>query len=109
MTIGQAKAVEEDLGKKQQNFQMHQQRVEQELINDQAKVTNELYGNLTTFLKTYGAENGFDVVLKFDRASDVLYGNTAIDISQDVVKGLNETYQQKKAGGVKTDSVATKK
>jgi outer membrane protein len=109
MTIGQAKAVEEDLGKKQQNLQMHQQRVEQELMNDQAKVTNELYTNLTTFLKTYGAEKGFQVVLKFDRSSDVLYGNAGIDISQDVIKGLNAAYQEKKAGTTKVDSTATKK
>lgn len=109
MTIGQAKAVEEDLGKKQQNLQLHQQRVEQELMNDQAKVTNELYTNLTTFLKTYGAEKGFYVVLKFDRASDVLYGNPGIDISQEVIKGLNAAYQEKKAGTTKIDTTATKK
>ena len=109
MTIGQAKAVEEDLGKKQQNFRLYQQSVEQELVNDQNKVTTELYGNITSFLKIYGAERGLDAVLKFDPSSDLLYGNAAIDISQDVVKGLNDTYQQKKAGGVKKDSVTTKK
>ena len=47
MTIGQAKAVEEDLGKKQQNFRQYQQSIEQDLVNDQSKVNAELYGNIT--------------------------------------------------------------
>jgi outer membrane protein len=110
MTIGQAKAVEEDLGKKQQNFRVYQQSVEQELVNDQSKVNGELYGNITSYLKTYGAERGLDAVLKFDPSSDLLYGSQAIDITQDVIKGLNEAFQLKKnETSVKADSASAKK
>lgn len=110
MTIGQAKAVEEDLGKKQQNFRVYQQSVEQELVNDQSKVNAELYGNITSYLKTYGSERGLDAVLKFDPSSDLLYGSAAIDITQDVIKGLNEAFQLKKSESVvKKDSIAGKK
>jgi outer membrane protein len=107
MTIGQAKAVEEDLGKKQQNFRLYQQSIEQDLANEQAKVNAELYGNITTFLKTYGAEKGLQAVLKFDPSSDLLYGSAGIDITQDVVKGLNEAFQLSRA--TKKDSVNNKK
>jgi len=107
MTIGQAKAVEEDLGKKQQNFRLYQQSIEQDLSNEQAKVNGELYGNITTYLKTYAADKGLLAVLKFDQTSDLLYGNPGVDITNDVVKGLNEVYQQKQVA--KKDSVSTKK
>src|SRR5579859_2848320 len=50
LTIGQAKALEEDLGKKQQNFRLYQQSLEQELVNDQSKLTEALYGRITKFL-----------------------------------------------------------
>jgi outer membrane protein len=107
MTIGQAKAVEEDLGKKQQNFRLYQQSIEQDLANEQAKVNAELYGNITTFLKKYGAEKGLQAVLKFDTSSDLLYGSAGIDITEDVVKGLNEAFQLSQT--VKKDSVDAKK
>jgi outer membrane protein len=107
MTIGQAKAVEEDLGKKQQNFRLYQQSIEQDLANEQAKVNEQLYGNITSFLKTYGAEKGLQAVLKFDTSSDLLYGSAGIDITADVVKGLNELYRQNQVA--KKDSVSTKK
>jgi outer membrane protein len=110
MTIGQAKAVEEDLGKKQQNFRLYQQSIEQELVNDQAKVNAELYGNITSYLKIYAAEKGLEAVLKYDPNSDLLYGSAGIDISKDVIKGLNEAYQLKqKNAATKKDSVALKK
>lgn len=104
LTIGQAKAVEEDLGKKQQNFRLFQQSVEQEVVNDQTKLQGELYGKITTFLKKYAEGSGLQVVLKYDQSSDVLFGGPGIDVSQDVITGLNEEYKASKPGAVKADT-----
>jgi outer membrane protein len=110
LTIGQAKALEEDLGKKQQNFRLYQQSLEQELANDQNKMNEALYGRITTFLKKYAAGSGLQVVLKYDQSSDVLFGGPGIDISQDVIKGLNDDYKAEKQNPApKADSTATKK
>ena len=110
LTIGQAKAVEEDLGKKQQNFRLFQQSVEQEVVNDQSKLQGELYGKITAFLKKYAEGSGLQVVLKYDQTSDVLFGGPGIDVSQDVITGLNEEYKSSKPGAVKADTAkATKK
>jgi len=110
MTLGQARAAEEDLGKKQQNLQMYQQTLQQQLMQEEAKLNKELYDRITGFLKDYGQDNGLQVVLKFDPTSDVLYGGKGLDITEDVIKGLNEAYQVEKTGGSsKTDSTAAKK
>ena len=109
LTIGQARALEEDLAKKQQNLQMYEQSLSQELMNDRDKLNKELYDRITTFLKKYGKENGLQVVLKYDPTSDVLYGVETMDITSVVVKGLNEAYNAEKTGGVKPDSTAAKK
>ncbi len=110
LTIGQAKALEEDLGKKQQNFRLYQQSLEQELANDQNKMNEALYGRITTFLKKYADGSGLQVVFKFDQSSDVLFGGPGIDISQDVIKGLNDDYKiEKQNPSVKTDTTAAKK
>lgn len=109
MTLGQVRATEEDLGKKQQNLQMYQQSLTQQLMEEEAKLNRELYGRVTAFLKKYGQERGLQVVLKYDPASDVLFGGPGLDISQDVIKGLNDEYQVEKAGGkVKADTTAKK-
>lgn len=110
MTIGQAKAVEEDLGKKQQNLQMYQRSLEQEIMTDQAKMNEELYAKITAYLKQYGEEKGLQVVFKYDPSSDLLFGGKSIDITQEVIKGLNEVFKAENAKPeTKVDSTATKK
>src|SRR5688500_1413706 len=110
MTLGQARAADEDLGKKQQNLQLYQQSTQQQRMQEEAKLNKELYDRITGFLKEYGQEKGLQVVLKFDPTSDVLYGGESLDITQDVIKGLNESYQTEKQGpGAKADSTTAKK
>lgn len=100
MTIGQAKAVEEDLGKKQQNFELYRERATQELMSEQDKLNKALYDKVTAFLKDYGTKNGYHVVLKYNTASDVLFANDALDISRQVIEGLNDEYR-KESGKLK--------
>jgi outer membrane protein len=108
MTLGQARALEEDLGKKQQNLQMYQQTLEQQAMMDQEKLSKELYGRITAFCKKYGQERSLQYVLKFDQSSDVLYGVGGLDISKEVVNGLNEEYKIEKTVPAKKDTVKTK-
>lgn len=109
MTIGQARAVEEDLGKKRQNLQLYQESLSQQMLADQDKMTKELYTKVTTYLKKYGQKRGLQVVLKYDASSDLLFGGDSLDITTEVIKGLNETYNLEKASPTKTDSAGAKK
>ena len=110
LTIGQAKALEEDLQKKQQNLQLYQQTLAQEMGAEQDKVNLELYNRITSFLKKYGEEKGLHIVFKFNSASDVLYGANALDITSDVVARLNEDYKTEKANppAAKKDTTSKK-
>lgn len=109
MTIGQAKAVEEDLAKKRQNLELYQRSLEQELLEEQAKMNEELYKKVTDFLKVYAQEKELQIVLKFNPSSDLLYGGQGVDITKDVISGLNEAYKQEQTPPtVKADSTAKK-
>ncbi|MCU0420596.1 MAG: OmpH family outer membrane protein [Cyclobacteriaceae bacterium] len=110
MTIGQAKAAEEQLAMKQQNLRVHQERLAQEMMGEEARVTEELYKKVTGYLKKYGDANGLEIVMKFSPTSDVLYGNSSLDISQEVIKGLNEEFKAEQAApAAKTDTTAVRK
>lgn len=110
MTIGQAKAIEEDLGKKRQNLDLYQRSLEQELMEEQAKVNEELYTKVTDYLKGYAEGKQLHVVLKYNTGSDLLYGGTTLDITKDVIDGLNELYKQELASTKsKADSTKAKR
>lgn len=92
MTIGQARAVEEDLMKKQQNLKIYEQSLAQQLMNEEAKINQELYDKVSTFLKKYGEDNELHMVVKYNPGSDVLYANGSMDITDAVLVGLNTEY-----------------
>ena len=94
MTINQAKAAEENLQKKQQNLLQYQQNLSQELMTEEGKVNDELYAKVSEYLKEMGQQQDFKLVLTYTKNSGVLYADDSLNITQALVQGLNEAYQQ---------------
>lgn len=94
MTMNQARAIEEDLVKKQQNLAQYQQNLSNELMQEEAGVNEELYEKVAEYLEEYGEEENFKVVLTYTKNSGVLYADDSLDITRVVVDNLNERYNQ---------------
>ncbi len=104
MTMNQARAVEEDLVKKQQNLAQYQQNLSAELMQEEGKVNEELYEKVAEYLEEYGEEENFKVVLTYTKNSGVLYADDSLDITRTVVDKLNERYNQANAVNTSTES-----
>ncbi len=102
MTMNQARATEEDLRKKQQNLMQYQQNLSAQLMEEENKVNEELYQNVSQYLEDFGKDRDFKIVLTYTKGSGVLYADDSLDITQQVVAGLNETYKNPAAAGQKT-------
>ncbi len=93
LTINQAKALEENLMQKQQNLQLYQQKLQQDLMVEEASLNKDLYERVTGFLREYGNENNLELIVKYDQGSDVLFASDAMDITKIVIDGLNAAYE----------------
>lgn len=93
MTMAQARAVEENLVKKQQNLMRYQETLAQGLAQEEAKVNNELYDRVAEYLKKYGQDNNFQLVLTYQKGSGVLYANDSLNITNEIISGLNKAYK----------------
>lgn len=100
LTMGQAKALEEDLMKKQQNLRMYQESLAQELMKDESKINQELYQKVTSYIKEYSEENDIEVVVKYNQGSDILYAGEAMDITRNIIEGLNKKYKEETAAPI---------
>lgn len=109
LTIGQAKALEEDLMKKQQNLRMYQESLSQQLMQEQAKINEDLYKRVTKFLKEYSEKRGLELVVKYNQGSDVLYANDSMNITHSVIDGLNDEYAKEQQEGNKPAQKSTEK
>ena len=109
LTIGQAKAIEEDLVKKQQNLRLYQESLTQQLLKEENEVNKELYDQVTAYLKEYSKQNNVDLVVKYNQGSDILFASDSLDITQTVIEGLNLAYANPETDtDVALDTTATK-
>ncbi len=92
MTLAQGRAVEEDLTRKQQNLQQYQQTLTQDLLKEEAKLNKELYEKVAKFLKNYGKEQGLDFIFKHSTGGEIWYGDSSLNITNDIIEGLNADY-----------------
>lgn len=96
MTISQARAVEEDLMRKQQNLLKYQETLSQDMMKEEAEVNRKLYQKVSDFVSEYAKKNGYTVVLNYKPGSVLLYGHQGMDVTSEVVEGLNKAYEESK-------------
>ena len=79
------------LVKVQQDLQALQERLSNEFDAETAKYNNAMRDSIVSFLKSYNQDKGYKLVLS--KAGDnMLLADPALDITADVVAGLNKRY-----------------
>lgn len=94
--MSQAKA-QEEYGKLQQRSQIIGQQLQQEeqQLQMQGQVEmDSLVSNVKREIKAYGKANGYSFILSGGEGGSVLYGTDANDVTDAVVKILNENYKK---------------
>lgn len=94
MTVPQAQAVEENLMQRRQSLGQYQESISQQLMQEEALITQRLYENLSNYLKKYGAENNLQIVFTYTPGSGLLYANEGLDITDQVIEALNLEHEQ---------------
>jgi outer membrane protein len=95
LAADQRKSTEERLARKQQELQTYQQNAGGALQNEQAVETEKLYDKVAGYLKTYAKEKGYKMVLSYTKGSTILFADESLDVTSDVIKGLNAEYTKK--------------
>ena len=81
------------LQKQQQDLQVFQERIERELAKAQQEYQDKLRKDLNTFLKEYNKDGRFKVIIS-KSGDNVLYTDPSVDITNDVIEGLNKSYKK---------------
>lgn len=110
MSQQQGQTKQQQLAQKEQDIMMYRDNTANALAEEQAAKTDELISNIQDYLKKYNEDDRYDMVIGYSKGGGVLYAKDQMDITNEVLKGLNEEYADKKKGkdAVKTDSTAKK-
>lgn len=97
MSADQRAATEERLARKQQELATYNQNAGNALSNEEAAENEKLYNKVSDYLKVHAKEKGYKYVLTFSKNNPVvLYGDESLDITKEIVDGLNAEYKKEK-------------
>lgn len=109
MSQQQGQTKQQQLAQKEQDIMMYRDNTSTALAEEQAAKTDELISNIQDYLKKYNEDDIYDMVIGYSKGGGVLYAKDQMDITNEVLKGLNEEYAAKKdKAGTKADSTAKK-
>jgi outer membrane protein len=91
-----AKMQYEELMKKQQALMEKKDRYTQQVADQELSLNIRLLDTVTNFLKRYNAKYHYDYILAHKTAGEILIANDTLDITNEVVKALNDEYQATK-------------
>ena len=78
--------------KQQQDLQELQQKLTNELAAENQKNSLELRDSINSFLRMYNETKGYDLIISNTAFDNLLYGNPAYNITDEIVEGLNARY-----------------
>lgn len=73
-------------------IQGQQANSEQQLARLEAEILTEITKELKDYLESYNTKAGFDYIFSVQNGGQVWVGNKGLDISDDIINGLNERY-----------------
>jgi len=104
MTPEQARSIEAQLMKKQQDLVAYRDQAAQALGQEEAKKNEQLYKNIRAYMEKYNKENGYEYVLGYSLGGGILFANPSLDVTQKIIDGLNKEH----AGTAKADTTSKK-
>ncbi len=92
MTRSQAQEMELQLMQQQQELIQLQDDYRQELREEEQVMNRQLHHSIYEFLQEYNQDKGYQFILSETFGGPVLYSNRDLNITRDVINGLNEKY-----------------
>ncbi len=96
MTQTEGEAAQREYAQMQQKYQQRQVSMEQELKKSQIDLMTDVRNKIENFLKEYNKEHGYAFILSYEPGFMLYYKDSAFDITNDVISGLNQGYAKEK-------------
>jgi len=84
-----------EISQMQQDLQTKKQSLDNELFNYNSKMKEDILSRIQNFLKDYNKDGRYDYIFSYEPGF-MFYKDTALNITRDVVKGLNDLYMRNK-------------
>ncbi|MBE9512190.1 MAG: OmpH family outer membrane protein [Bacteroidetes bacterium] len=96
VTRSRAQEIEQELYQEQQNIIGLKDKLSLELAEEEQVLNRQLIYYIIDYLKEYNADNNYQFIISNSLGGPLLYASNKQDITNDVVKGINEKYAKER-------------
>jgi len=96
LTQQRAEEAQQKLVSQQQELQQLQADYSDQLAQDQQKMNQQLFDSITNYINQYNTPEKYQFILGHSLGGNMLYGSKYLDITKEVLAGLNERYNNDK-------------
>ena len=89
LTQTQGQELEQQLMQKQQQLSAYKEEETGKLVDEEKRLSDRLNSNIQKFMKIFGRQRGYTYVLGYTSGGGILYASDSLDITDEVVRGLN--------------------
>ncbi|MCK9208232.1 MAG: OmpH family outer membrane protein [Salinivirgaceae bacterium] len=96
LTQQRAEEAQQQLMQRQQELQQLEYEYSNQLAAEQQKMNVQLFDSISNFINDFNKPEKYQVILGHSLGGNMLYGSEQLNITQEVIMGLNERYTNKK-------------
>ena len=99
-------AAQQRLMQRQQELELKRQSMGAKFLKDQEAFNKEIHDNLHEYIEKYNVERGYDYILSYSKEGSILYANKDLDLTQDIIKGMNSENKKPKKENASDDEAS---
>lgn len=96
MSQSEGEAAQREYAQMQQRYEQRQATLEQDLQRQKMEMMTDVRKKIENYLSEYNKNKGYAFILSYEPGFMLYYKDSVYDITNDVIKGLNESYKPKK-------------
>ncbi|MBP6625510.1 MAG: OmpH family outer membrane protein [Chitinophagaceae bacterium] len=97
-------AAQQRLMQRQQELELKRQNLGTKYMKDQEAFNKEIHDNLHRYIEIYNEEKGYDFILSYSKDGSILFANKDLDVTQDIIEGMNSKNFESKTSSPSTDT-----
>lgn len=95
MSQTESQQAQQEYAQMQQNYQIRKQTLQESLMKHNEDLKTDIRRKIEDYLKEYNKTKGYNYIISYDANSFIYLRDTANNITDDLVGGLNAAYKKK--------------
>jgi outer membrane protein len=95
MSQTESQEAQQEYAQMQQNYQMRKQTLQESLLKHNEDMKADIRKKIEDYLKEYNKDKGYNYIISYEANSFIYIRDTANNITDELVSGLNANYKKK--------------